>query len=388
MVGTLTTLAPNSQTQSNGFSPKPDFARVYEDHWLRIVKHLLIKTRNLYQAEDLAGEVFRKALEKYESFQMRSEPQLSAWIFRIAHNVYVSHIRRERVVEFVELEEAISYVTDGVSEAVEQRLDKSQLRLLAHHLSEGQQLVIALTIFFDFSTSGIARIIGISDSNVKVRKHKATENLKRLFFGNNHDNGGSSHMNLTVSEIIQVTKEVLDSGVPKNPVKVPEALATIGYTYGQYNPPGGRGRIRLLARRNTRGKPITRDQFLALKVAKTLEERGHKLREIVQVWTFLPEFFFERVIEETPHVSALQTPEVRDESPPTSTAVAPEAVIDPTGAPEQSLGIIGQDRRALVQLLHGNSQLIRSEKAAQRREAIGVIRVLTDALQGLEDLES
>lgn len=270
MVSTLIAQDVPTADSVIGFSPKPEFEEVYQYYWRSILRYLLVKTKDYHLAEDLTSQVFFQALQKYDSFEMRSKPELSAWLFRIARNIFISRKRHEKGANFVDFEEALLYVGDGLEEAVSRKFELVQLRQETRNLPEGQQLIIALTIFFDFTTAEMARIIGISDSNVKVRKHKAKGNLKKLFFGSNHDNGGGRNRSLTVAEIIQITKEVLDLGLPTH--------------------------------------LFTRDQFLALKVAKTLEERGHKFKEIVQVWGSLPEGFFERVIEEIPCVPALQIP--------------------------------------------------------------------------------
>lgn len=272
MVSTLIAQDMSVAVGETGFSPKPEFEEVYQYYWRSILRYLLIKTEDYHLAEDLTSQVFFQALQKYDSFEMRSKPELSAWLFRIARNIFISRKRHEKGANFVDFEEALLYVGDGFEEAVSRKLELARLRQAIRSLPEGQQLVIALTIFFDFTTAGMARILGISDSNVKVRKHKAKGNLKKLYFGSNQDNGGGRNgsLSLTAAEIIQITKEVLDLGLPTH--------------------------------------LFTRDQFLALKVAKTLEERGHKFREIVKVWGSLPEGFFERVIEEIPCVPALQIP--------------------------------------------------------------------------------
>jgi RNA polymerase sigma-70 factor (ECF subfamily) len=46
------------------------------------------------EAEDLAGEVFVKALRSLKSYTERGVP-MQAWLFRTAHNVSVDRLRRK-----------------------------------------------------------------------------------------------------------------------------------------------------------------------------------------------------------------------------------------------------------------------------------------------------
>lgn len=309
MVSTLIAQDVPTANSVTGFSPKPDFAEVYQDYWQRILRYLLVKTEDYHLAEDLTSQVFVRAFRKYDSFEMRSRPELSAWLFRIARNVFISSKRHEKGANFVDFEEATLYVSDGFEEGVSRKLELAQLRQETRNLPEGQQLVIALTTFFDFAPSGIARIIGISDSNVKVRKHKAKGNLKKLFFGSNHDNGGGRNRSLTVAEIIEVTSSVLEVGLPTTPLKVIDALKLTGYTKSKYYFTQSRYRRSQLLKGVVVRQPLIPSQVLTLKVARVLEDRGYGIRRILKAWRSLPEDFFERLIKEVPHIPILQVPE-------------------------------------------------------------------------------
>ena len=61
------------------------FADVYENYFELVYAYVARRARNRDEAEDLTGEVFRKALASLPRFKWRGAP-FAAWLFRIASN--------------------------------------------------------------------------------------------------------------------------------------------------------------------------------------------------------------------------------------------------------------------------------------------------------------
>src|SRR5258708_38562977 len=62
------------------------FADVYENYFALVYAYIARRVRNRDEAEDLTGEVFRKALTSLPRFKWRGAP-FAAWLFRIASNM-------------------------------------------------------------------------------------------------------------------------------------------------------------------------------------------------------------------------------------------------------------------------------------------------------------
>src|SRR6266508_1594267 len=69
------------------------FGRLYERYFDKVYSYLSFKLGNATEAEDLAGQVFLKALESLGSYKWTVVP-FQAWLFRIAHNQLVDTLRR------------------------------------------------------------------------------------------------------------------------------------------------------------------------------------------------------------------------------------------------------------------------------------------------------
>ena len=69
------------------------FAQLHEEHFDKIYRYVPFKIGNEIEAEDMTQQVFLNALKSISSFKWKGIP-FSAWLFRIAHNVSVDHLRR------------------------------------------------------------------------------------------------------------------------------------------------------------------------------------------------------------------------------------------------------------------------------------------------------
>jgi len=70
-----------------------ELASLYEEYYDRIARYIFIRIGDRTEAEDLAGEVFLRALRSLDSYQSQSE-RVRAWLFRVAHNLAIDHLRK------------------------------------------------------------------------------------------------------------------------------------------------------------------------------------------------------------------------------------------------------------------------------------------------------
>src|SRR4030042_4623279 len=86
----------NSTNRNNKSTTKDYEARLaglYEEYYDRIAYYVYVRIGNRAEAEDIAGEVFLKALKSLKSYKERDIP-MQGWLFRIAHNLTVDYLRK------------------------------------------------------------------------------------------------------------------------------------------------------------------------------------------------------------------------------------------------------------------------------------------------------
>jgi RNA polymerase sigma-70 factor, ECF subfamily len=152
---------------------------LYLLHFDRIYGYLQMNVGNKHDAEDLTNQTFVKMIESIERFEWRKVP-ISAWLFRIAHNLAMDHFRAGRRWQPEEEppEPVGSEVRSAEEEAFHSIGRKSMLEMI-QGLSEDQQQVLTLKFVFDFSNAEVGTILGKSEGAVKSLQHRALASLHR-----------------------------------------------------------------------------------------------------------------------------------------------------------------------------------------------------------------
>lgn len=154
------------------------FAQLYEEHFDRIYRYLALRIGNEMEAEDLTQQVFLNALQSINSFRWRGVP-FSAWLYRIAHNQAVDHLRKKKKRTDVPLDESLVSGDSSPQSAIELKMDTEQLLRAAGRLTEAQRQVIALRFTSELSIAEVARVMGKSQGAVKALQHSAIVALRR-----------------------------------------------------------------------------------------------------------------------------------------------------------------------------------------------------------------
>ena len=140
-------------------------------------------------AEDLAQEAFLKAFDKLPSFD--PERKLSSWLFKIAHNTAIDHLRR-REVETSSLDEPFGDEADGPARAIEdtsaetpeaaaERSDLSRaLTRAVGRLRPEYRQVVLLRYQAGLEYAEIADATGFPLGTVKTYIHRARKELAGL----------------------------------------------------------------------------------------------------------------------------------------------------------------------------------------------------------------
>ena len=157
---------------------KEAFAQLYETHFDRIYRYVLLRMRNKAEAEDMTQQVFVKAFESLPSFKWKGIP-FSAWLFRIAHNLVVDHVRKEKKRPTVYLEESLAVSASNPVLEAERRLNIEQLISATKNLTAAQREVISLRFAGGLPVAEVAKVMGKSQGAVKALQHSAIVALRK-----------------------------------------------------------------------------------------------------------------------------------------------------------------------------------------------------------------
>jgi RNA polymerase sigma-70 factor, ECF subfamily len=152
---------------------------LYLMHFDRIYSYLQMSVGNRHDAEDLTNQTFVKMLESIDRFEWRKVP-ISAWLFRIAHNLAMDHFRaRRRWQPEEEPPEPPGAEARSAEEEALQSIGRQSMLEMIEGLSRDQQQVLTLKFVFNFSNAEVATILGKTEGAIKSLQHRALGSLQR-----------------------------------------------------------------------------------------------------------------------------------------------------------------------------------------------------------------
>ena len=151
------------------------FAQVAEEHLDAVYAFLLYLTGDRSVAEDLTGETFERAFQRWRRFDPR-RGTAKTWLCQIARSAALDHFRsesrrrrREETYALQDVSTSHDAFGDGLSPALEAAL---------HSLSPGEREVIALRVICDLDGNTAARVLGISRTACSTRLSRALQKLE------------------------------------------------------------------------------------------------------------------------------------------------------------------------------------------------------------------
>lgn len=153
-----------------------DFNQLYKTYWPRIFRLCMGYVNNYSLAQDLTQETFIIVWEQLPKF--RKQSSIGTWIFRIASNNCLRHIEVEGRIKKTRLNIEVKQETSVSNEPQIQFLYKC-----ISELKEIDRIIISLELE-EVNQAEIAKIVGLSEVNVRVRIHRIKDKLMQKFKDN------------------------------------------------------------------------------------------------------------------------------------------------------------------------------------------------------------
>jgi RNA polymerase sigma factor (sigma-70 family) len=163
-----------------------NLAPLFDRHSARLFNYYVRLTGNRQLSEDMVQDVFLRILTYRHTF--RGESQFTTWMFTIARNVQVDNHRRwgrEQPFRYDRDDHEGVYGDDEPvsDDSVDYRYDAALLQESLLKLSPEKREALIMSRYQGMKYSEIAEVTGTSVENVKVRIHRAVNDLRKLFTG-------------------------------------------------------------------------------------------------------------------------------------------------------------------------------------------------------------
>src|SRR6476619_2078724 len=152
---------------------------LYLLHFDRIYSYLHMSVGNRHDAGDLTTQTFLKMLEAIGRLRWQSAP-VSAWLFRIAHNLAMDHFRAARRWQpEEEVPEPEGQSESSAEDAALHSIGRKSMLELIENLSLEQQQVLMLKFLFNFSNGEAGTVLDKSEGAIKSLQHRALAALQK-----------------------------------------------------------------------------------------------------------------------------------------------------------------------------------------------------------------
>ena len=156
--------------------------------WMLALAHRVLGDRTL--AEDAVQDAFQNAFRALDGFQERSS--LKTWLHRITVNASLTILRRQKRLAEEPIDDYLPEFDQhrcrieadwphlaGVDEIMHSQRLRSLVKRGMEALPDAYRIVLQLRDIEEYDTREVAELLGISESNVKVRLHRARSALKK-----------------------------------------------------------------------------------------------------------------------------------------------------------------------------------------------------------------
>ena len=147
---------------------------LYRRYQAKVYDYFLRMTRDESLSCDLLQNTFERVMKGRKTYS--GNQPFVGWLFRIAKNVRMDHYRRQKVKV---VDEASNH--DRGEWMDNSHLDKSDLERALDQMDPDFREVLLLTRFEELKYKEVAMIVGISETGVKSRVHRAVTHLRSIY---------------------------------------------------------------------------------------------------------------------------------------------------------------------------------------------------------------
>ena len=152
--------------------------QLYEENFDRIYRYIVLKIGDRTEAEDMTQQVFLNAIQSIASYKWQGMP-FSSWLYRIAHNQIVDHLRKKSKRITVPLDDSMPVHAEDPRRKTEQKIEIEEIVEASKGLTKAQREVISLRFSGELSVAEVAKTMGRSEGAIKALQHSAIAALRK-----------------------------------------------------------------------------------------------------------------------------------------------------------------------------------------------------------------
>lgn len=154
-------------------------AEVYDGYAPALYRYAYRLLGHQSTAQEIVADTFYRLLVALKNGG-GPDKNISAWLYRVAHNLVVDYYRSAPRQETLPIESIQVEQPENEQDRILVQEDQKEIRKALWKLTDLQQQVIALRFLEGLSNEEVAAIMGKTVGSVKALQHRALVSLKRI----------------------------------------------------------------------------------------------------------------------------------------------------------------------------------------------------------------
>ncbi len=130
---------------------------------------------NRQDAEDITQNAFVKAFHNLHTF--RATSKFSSWFYRIVYHTALNFIKQNQL-KTVEVDENTGVSEENNATLIEKEENLNRLEVALNQLPKDEVTIVTLYYLDEKPIKEIAEVVGLTESNVKIKLHRSRQKLK------------------------------------------------------------------------------------------------------------------------------------------------------------------------------------------------------------------
>ncbi|NLZ52073.1 MAG: sigma-70 family RNA polymerase sigma factor [Thermoanaerobacteraceae bacterium] len=157
-----------------------EFTYIFETYYKKVFNFVYYRVNHYYTAEDLTSQVFEKVMIKINTYDETKSP-FEVWLFAIARNTVNDYFRNLQNHKFFSIDTIKNLISKKKTpeDIVEIAETNDELLKALSILDERERNLVALKFGAGLKNVEIAKVLGLTESNVGVILFRTMKKLKK-----------------------------------------------------------------------------------------------------------------------------------------------------------------------------------------------------------------
>lgn len=156
---------------------KNEYSKLVELFQQQIFRYCFFMLGQKEEAEDAAQEVFIKAYNNLDRFQVPGN--FSAWLYKIAHNYCVNKLRQRKIISFLPINLDSFVLKATLAFPGEERELADDLKKALNQLTAVERSIVLMRVFEEKQYKEIAALLGYKPATLRKKYQRACEKMQK-----------------------------------------------------------------------------------------------------------------------------------------------------------------------------------------------------------------